>query len=243
MRNYYKVLGIPAAATPLQIKKAYRKLVLQHHPDRNPGSTIAVEMLKMLNEAYEVLSDPEKKADYDRSRGLHREPSTPVEATGERLRPEASVFTGPGYGKIWDLDTYPVEVEEWPPVLKYALVIDMVVSVVFFLLTLRIMPPLLHVLQLTLVGVAAFFVKNKKRSNGLIWYFVGKYYLSMWLAKVIFALSVSAINNGTTERPLVIPIMVLLWNGFAAFISLIYKLDQELKNGSWFKGSRWSDSG
>jgi curved DNA-binding protein len=64
-RDYYKVLGVDRSATKEQIKKAYRSLALKHHPDRNPGDKQAEEKFKELNEAYQVLSDPEKRARYD----------------------------------------------------------------------------------------------------------------------------------------------------------------------------------
>ena len=64
-RDYYEVLGISRNADPEEIKKAYRKLALQHHPDRNPGNAEAEAKFKEAAEAYAVLSDPEKRAQYD----------------------------------------------------------------------------------------------------------------------------------------------------------------------------------
>lgn len=64
-RDYYEVLGVPRDADAETIKKAYRKLALQYHPDRNPGDKTAEEKFKELAEAYEVLSDPQKRAAYD----------------------------------------------------------------------------------------------------------------------------------------------------------------------------------
>jgi curved DNA-binding protein len=64
-KDYYKILGVEKKATESDIRGAYRKLVMKHHPDRNPGNKSAEATLKEINEAYEVLSDPQKKARYD----------------------------------------------------------------------------------------------------------------------------------------------------------------------------------
>ena len=64
-RDYYEVLGVGRDATPDQIKKAYRKLALQYHPDRNPGDKAAEEKFKEAAEAYDVLSDDKKRQMYD----------------------------------------------------------------------------------------------------------------------------------------------------------------------------------
>lgn len=65
MRTYYEILGVPIAASPDEIKSAYRKLALKYHPDRNPGNSSAEAQFKEVNEAYGVLSDDGKKAMYD----------------------------------------------------------------------------------------------------------------------------------------------------------------------------------
>lgn len=64
-RDYYEVLGVEKNASDAEIKKAYRKLAMKYHPDQNPGDKSAEEKFKEVNEAYEVLSDADKKARYD----------------------------------------------------------------------------------------------------------------------------------------------------------------------------------
>lgn len=64
-KDYYKILGIEKAASPGEIKKAYRKLAIKYHPDHNKGDRAAEAKFKDINEAYAVLRDPEKKRQYD----------------------------------------------------------------------------------------------------------------------------------------------------------------------------------
>lgn len=65
MENYYDLLGVAKTANEAEIKKAYRKLAMQYHPDRNPNDKAAEEKFKKINEAYAVLSDTDKKKQYD----------------------------------------------------------------------------------------------------------------------------------------------------------------------------------
>ena len=64
-KDYYKILGVERSASAEEIRKAYRKLAMQTHPDRNPGNKQAEERFKDINEAYQVLSDAQKRARYD----------------------------------------------------------------------------------------------------------------------------------------------------------------------------------
>ena len=71
MASLYDSLGVSKDATQDEIKKAYRKLVRQHHPDKNPGDAAAEAKFKEVQAAYDVLSDPEKRKQYDRFGGAN----------------------------------------------------------------------------------------------------------------------------------------------------------------------------
>jgi len=100
-RDYYNVLGVSRNATQDEIKKAYRKLAMQYHPDRNPGDKEAEEKFKEAAEAYEVLSDPEKRKRYDQfghdglrgGRDFHE--YTNINDIFEAFR---DIFSGTGFG-------------------------------------------------------------------------------------------------------------------------------------------------
>ena len=65
-QDYYTVLGVERGASEEELKKAYRKLAMQYHPDQNNGDAAAAERFKELAEAYDVLRDPDKRERYDR---------------------------------------------------------------------------------------------------------------------------------------------------------------------------------
>ena len=69
-KDYYKVLGVPKDATEAEIKKAYRKLAREYHPDANKGNAKAEERFKEISEANDVLGDPKKRKEYDEARAL-----------------------------------------------------------------------------------------------------------------------------------------------------------------------------
>ncbi len=73
-KDYYQILGLKKGASAEEVKKAYRKLAVKYHPDKNPGDKSAEEKFKEINEAYAVLSDPQKKSQYDQfgSTDFHR---------------------------------------------------------------------------------------------------------------------------------------------------------------------------
>ena len=93
-RDFYEVLGVEKGASAEDIKKAYRKLAGKYHPDRNPGDKTAEEKFKEIGEAYEVLSDDDKRARYDQFGHAGVDPN---------FNPNAGGFGGGGFGDFGDI--------------------------------------------------------------------------------------------------------------------------------------------
>ena len=96
-KDYYAVLGVPKTASPAEIKKAFRKLARQHHPDAKPGDTAAERKFKEINEANEVLSDPAKRKQYDEL-GANWEAISRARSAGAGPAGAGSPFGGFGGG-------------------------------------------------------------------------------------------------------------------------------------------------
>ncbi|MFE5792703.1 molecular chaperone DnaJ [Streptomyces sp. NPDC056503] len=95
-KDYYKVLGVPKDATEAEIKKAYRKLARENHPDANKGDTKAEERFKEISEANDVLGDPKKRKEYDEARALF--------GNGALFGNQGGRAGGPGAGGSFNFD-------------------------------------------------------------------------------------------------------------------------------------------
>ena len=97
-RDYYEVLGLSKTATDDEIKKAYRKIAIKYHPDRNPGNKEAEEKFKEAAEAYDVLHDPQKRQQYDQF-GFEGLEGGGFGGFGERVKRFSSEVSGGLFGK------------------------------------------------------------------------------------------------------------------------------------------------
>lgn len=85
-KTFYDLLGVSSTASPEEIKKAFRKLALQHHPDMNSASNSSDEIFKKISEAYKILSDPERRFTYDSSLQKTATPPVPTAPSGTKKR-------------------------------------------------------------------------------------------------------------------------------------------------------------
>lgn len=99
-RDYYEVLGLAKNASDDEIKKAYRKLAMKYHPDRNPDSKDAEEHFKEVKEAYEMLSDEQKRAAYDQYGHAGVDPNMGMGGGGQGFGGFADAF-GDIFGDIF----------------------------------------------------------------------------------------------------------------------------------------------
>ncbi|WP_062398002.1 DnaJ domain-containing protein [Methanogenium cariaci] len=100
-KDYYETLGVGRDASPDDIKKSFRQLARKYHPDLNEGSKEAEEKFKEINEAYQVLSDPQKKAEYDQVG--HAAFTPPEDVAGYRTPSYDDLFRDFGLGDIFDV--------------------------------------------------------------------------------------------------------------------------------------------
>src|SRR5437867_162396 len=105
-KDYYQVLGVPKNAPQADVKKAYRKLAQQHHPDRNRGNKDAEDRFKQISAAYDVLGDPEKRKQYDQVRDMAASGFGGFSGAGrggQRVRVGDVPFDVGGFGDVGDL--------------------------------------------------------------------------------------------------------------------------------------------
>lgn len=104
-RDYYEVLGVTKGATEDEIKKAYRKLAKENHPDLHPGDKASEDRFKAVNEAYEILSDPDKKARYDQYGHAAFDPSAGFNGGGGGFGDFGDIFSDifGGFGGFGDI--------------------------------------------------------------------------------------------------------------------------------------------
>lgn len=106
-KDYYQILGIGKTSTEAEIKKQFRKLALKYHPDKNPGDKAAEEKFKEISEAYEVLSDPEKRQKYDQFGRYWQQAGTAGAQPGGSYGPGAGAdFGGFDFSQYGDFDEF-----------------------------------------------------------------------------------------------------------------------------------------
>ena len=98
-RNYFEILGVDQEASAIEVKQAYRQLARKYHPDLNPGNKTAEEQFKLLNEAYEILSDPEKRSQYEEYSSFWKQ-------KGFRKRASKFSFSNLDFSDLGDFNTF-----------------------------------------------------------------------------------------------------------------------------------------
>ncbi len=105
-KDYYGILGVAKSADADAIKKAFRQLARKYHPDVNPGDKVSEEKFKEINEAYEVLSDTEKRGKYDQYGQYWNKVGTPAGGGGGGYRPQSGDFDDFEFGKFSNFDEF-----------------------------------------------------------------------------------------------------------------------------------------
>lgn len=108
--NYYKMLGVPENASAEDIKKGYRRMAMKYHPDKNAGSLVAEEIFKKVQGAYDVLSDPSKRAMFDKQ--LRMQPKAPPKAAAAKEAPTSTASKAQKY--TWESFDEKPEVKTQP---------------------------------------------------------------------------------------------------------------------------------
>jgi curved DNA-binding protein CbpA len=109
LKDYYATLGVPAGAGADAVKKAYRRLVMRYHPDKNPGDALAAAHFREVQEAYDVLSDPLRREDYHQQRGLWKAGGRAFEAPGPLTPDQVLQQAIRLYEKVRAMDLYRVD--------------------------------------------------------------------------------------------------------------------------------------
>ncbi len=98
-RDYYRVLGVEPSVGEQEIKDAYRRLAMKHHPDRNKNNPDSALKMKRVNEAYAVLADPGKKSEYD---AMRRQYGSSAHGRFKNNYSENDIFSGPDIHRIFE---------------------------------------------------------------------------------------------------------------------------------------------